>query len=356
MMTRKTLLLLVVLTATLAAVSSTIQAAEQDCAEHCTEHIQHGLSAEQIEQYDAPQFEQIPVVQDRLNDRWYLRVNGAITVHDAPNGNVLRTLDEGFNFLTGTSEQNGWIQINPGEWVNAASLSTSNGVISEFTGVFLDGVFPEYPIAWMLVNAYPSLEPGGEPIESRPIRYRYTRLHIYAAVEVDGWLWYQIGPEEWVQQTNVAVVKPTERPETVTTDRWISIDLYEQVLTVYQGETPVFATLTSTGLPRWPTYEGVFNIYFRQQRRNMSWGTVGDDFYFLEEVPWTMFFDEGRAIHGAYWHDGLGYRRSHGCVNLSITDARWLYEWVAEEMGTMTSRDVEPEGPNVYVWSSGSYR
>jgi len=55
----------------------------------------------------------------------------------------------------------------------------------------------------------------------------------------------------------------------------------------------------------------------------VSWGTVGEDFYSLEEVPWTMFFDEGRALHGAYWHDSFGYRRSHSCVNLSITDAKW---------------------------------
>jgi lipoprotein-anchoring transpeptidase ErfK/SrfK len=86
----------------------------------------------------------------------------------------------------------------------------------------------------------------------------------------------------------------------------------------------------------------------------MSGGTPGDDFYFLEEVPLTMFFDDGRALHGAYWHDGFGYRHSHGCVNLSITDAHWLYQWVGNEMGSMSSADKE-DGPAVYVFSSGEY-
>ena len=45
--------------------------------------------------------------------------------------------------------------------------------------------------------------------------------------------------------------------------------------------------------------------------------SVQDDFYYLEDVPWTMYFDEARALHGAYWHNGFGYPHSHGCVNLS---------------------------------------
>jgi len=134
----------------------------------------------------------------------------------------------------------------------------------------------------------------------------------------------------------------------------VSIDLYEQVVIAYEGASPVFATLVSTGLPRWPTREGLWQIYFRNPRDYMSWGTVGDDFYALEEVPWTMFFDQGRALHGAYWHDGFGYRRSHGCVNMSITDAHWMYTWVAEDMGSFRSADRE-EGPEVYVYSSGEY-
>ncbi|HRF96223.1 MAG TPA: L,D-transpeptidase, partial [Aggregatilineales bacterium] len=72
--------------------------------------------------------------------------------------------------------------------------------------------------------------------------------------------------------------------------------------------------------------------------------------------PWTMYFDEGRALHGAYWHDGFGFRRSHGCVNLSITDARLLYDWVAEQYPDYVSSNVEEDGPAVWVYHSAPYR
>ncbi|GAB4331338.1 MAG: hypothetical protein Kow00117_16470 [Phototrophicales bacterium] len=342
--------------AILISMVSSVMASERDCAENCHEPQRYGLSAEVIEAYDMPDFEQLTVNTDLLNDRWYMRVDGAIDIYDAPNGNIVRSIDAGFNFVTALAQDGEWTQIGTNEWVRSEHLTTSNQILSHFTGIFLNGEYPEYPVAWMLVNAYPSNEPGGEPDESKPLVYRYTLVNIFSTVGVDGWQWYQIGANDWVIQTNVAKVLPVERPEEIETDKWVSIDLYEQVLIAFEGDTPVFATLISSGLPRWPTYEGIFNIYFRQTRRNMSWGTPGDDFYYIEEVPWTMFFDEGRALHGAYWHDGLGYRRSHGCVNMSITDAHWLYNWVAEDMETLVSRDVEPEGPGVYVYSSGTYR
>lgn len=326
-----------------------------DCVE-VAETQQVGLSEAEILAYEVPEFDQLTVSQDRLNDRWYHEVQGELNVYDAPNGNLIRTLDAGFNFMTVLEvREDGWTQINAGEWVRSESLTSTNHIISQFTGIFLPEEMPQYTHAWLLVNLYPSLVPGGNPRESNGLLYRYTPVTIYATVEVDGWDWYQIGVNKWILQTTVSKVQTIERPESVTTDKWVAIDLYEQSLVVYEGDRPIFATLVSTGLPRWPTYEGTFNIYFRRIRDDMTWGTPGDDFYYLEEVPWTMFFDEGRALHGAYWHDGLGYRRSHGCVNMSITDAHWLYNWVAEDFDRMNSPDVE-EGPNVYVYSSGEYR
>jgi lipoprotein-anchoring transpeptidase ErfK/SrfK len=74
------------------------------------------------------------------------------------------------------------------------------------------------------------------------------------------------------------------------------------------------------------------------------------DAYYLEDVPWTMYFDEARALHGAYWHNGYGYPRSHGCVNLSPGDARWLYEWA--ELGDWVyvhdPSGLTPTDPSLY--------
>ena len=334
-----------------------IISASDDCTEttEACEQSEYGLSAEEIALNPDPNVELIPFNEDLIYDRWYKQVNGTTDVFDAPNGNVIRTIDTGFNFITALEEADGWTKINSDEWVKTENLLNSGGGVSRFTGVLLPEDELPFTVAWTLVNLFPSKVPGGDPRESNGMHYRYTLVYIYDSVEVEGFRWYQIGENKWVHQFHVAKIQPTDKSADVDTERWISIDLYEQTLIAYQGDKPVFATLIATGQDRWPTVEGVHHIYYRKTRKHMSGGVVGDDYYFLEEVPWTMFFDEGRALHGAYWHDAFGYRRSHGCVNLSITDAHWLYKWVAETFdGKLTSADVE-EGPAVYVYSSGEY-
>lgn len=352
---KRAILLLILI---LMMIPAVVFARDSDCdkAEKCEDQKQeYGVSAEIIEAYPEPNVEPLEYNHELSQDRYYKQITGKNDIYDAPNGNIIGSLEAGFNFLTVYEEIDGWVQFKPGQWMKSDNLKNSNYIITRFTGVFLPEEELPYTMAWVLVNLYPSTEPGGTPNETEnDLIYRYTRVNLYDTVEIDGWRWYQIGVNQWVHQTQVAKVLPTERPEGVETDLWVSIDLYEQVLIAYEGKKPVFATLVATGLPRWPTYEGLFNIYFRRTREDMTWGKPGDDFYFLEEVPWTMFFDEGRALHGAYWHDGFGYRRSHGCVNMSITDAHWLYEWVAEDMGSRASADIE-EGPAVYVYSSGTY-
>jgi hypothetical protein len=317
--------------------------------------VLHGVGEAVIAAYPEPDVTPLTVNEERMYDRWYLQTLSRLDVFDAPNGAVVGALEDGFNFVTGMEQQDGWVHINPGEWVRADQLRDSSGVVSSFTGVLLPEEALPYPMAWALVNLYAATEPGGEPSESNPLIYRYTRLNLYDTVEIAGERWYQVGVNQWVIQYHVGKVIPMARPEGVTTDLWMALDLYEQVMTVYRGEQPIFATLIATGLDRWPTREGIYPIYFRKERDNMTGGQVGDDFYFLEEVPWTMFFDEGRALHGAYWHDGFGFRRSHGCVNLSLTDAHWLYALVADEMGSWRSADREA-GPQVYIHSSGIYQ
>ncbi|MEM9950911.1 MAG: L,D-transpeptidase [Chloroflexota bacterium] len=326
-----------------------VPAYANDCGAYCSVDFEIELETSE------PNVTPLTPNTDLMYDRSYYRVDGRVQVYDAPNGNPTRIIEPGFNFVTILTVVDGWVQINGNEWIQSEFTANSNGVVSSYTGILLPEEGLEYPMAWVLVNMYPSPAPGANPSEQFDFLPRYTRVNIYNTVEVDGENWYMVGPQQWVHQFNVAKLNPlTEIPDSVDTDIWVSINLYEQIVVAYEGTTPVFATLTSTGLPRWPTYEGTFNIYFRNPREYMSWGTVGDDFYSLEEVPWTMFFDEGRALHGAYWHDGFGYRRSHGCVNLSITDARWLYDWVSDYMGSNRSADYEV-GPAVYVYTTGEY-
>jgi lipoprotein-anchoring transpeptidase ErfK/SrfK len=125
--------------------------------------------------------------------------------------------------------------------------------------------------------------------------------------------------------------------------KWIAVNLFEQTMAVYEGQRMIYASLVSSGLGAWPTRPGTFQIYSKLPETKMSGAYARDksDFYYLEDVPWTMYFDQSIALHGAYWHDGYGFRKSHGCVNLSPADSVWLYNWA--EIGT-TVYVYDPSG------------
>lgn len=109
-------------------------------------------------------------------------------------------------------------------------------------------------------------------------------------------------------------------------EKWIDVNLTTQTLTAYEGNTPVFTAIVSTGLPATPTVVGSFPIYVKYQAADMS-GGWGASAYYLPDVPYVMYFYQGYGIHGTYWHNNFGTPMSRGCVNLSTPDAQWLYSW-----------------------------
>jgi hypothetical protein len=122
----------------------------------------------------------------------------------------------------------------------------------------------------------------------------------------------------------------------------------------YDDDTPVFATLIASGLPPYDTNEGLFEVWARLPVDPMSGATGAPEAYALQSVPYVMYFDEGISLHGSYWHDYYGYRQSHGCVNMTITDSRWIYEWFLEDSPTTNPSEVEVVN-QVYVHSSGIF-
>ncbi|MBN1935131.1 MAG: L,D-transpeptidase family protein [Anaerolineae bacterium] len=105
-------------------------------------------------------------------------------------------------------------------------------------------------------------------------------------------------------------------------EKWIQIDLSDQILTAYEGETEVLSALVSTGVARFPTPIGEHAI-FRKVRSQVMSGPG----YYLPNVEYVSYFYKGYAIHGTYWHNNFGYPMSHGCVNMTNEDAKWIFEW-----------------------------
>jgi lipoprotein-anchoring transpeptidase ErfK/SrfK len=104
--------------------------------------------------------------------------------------------------------------------------------------------------------------------------------------------------------------------------RWIEVNLSSQRLIAWEGKKPVHAVIVSTGKASTPTVTGVFEI----QEKHRSLTLEGAD-YVVPDVPFTMFFWEGYAIHGAYWHHNFGTPVSHGCVNVAPDHAEWIFNW-----------------------------
>ena len=172
--------------------------------------------------------------------------------------------------------------------------------------------------------------PGVNSTESGITYNHFQVVQVYSTQNVDNLTWYLVGPGEWIDSRLVALVEPNPvAPDGVTGNRWISVNLLEQTVAVYDNNRLVFATMASTGVDRFWTRPGLFNIDRKLETETMS-NSIPDDFYYLEDVPWTMYFDQGRALHGAYWHNLFGYQLSHGCVNLSLGDSHWLYNWAHE--------------------------
>jgi lipoprotein-anchoring transpeptidase ErfK/SrfK len=112
--------------------------------------------------------------------------------------------------------------------------------------------------------------------------------------------------------------------------RWIDVDLTHQMVYAYEGQSVVNSFLVSTGTWQHPTVTGQYHIYVKYRYANMS-----GPGYFLPNVPYTMYFYKGYGLHGTYWHSNFGTPMSHGCVNLSIPDAGWLYNWAS--VGTLVN-------------------
>jgi lipoprotein-anchoring transpeptidase ErfK/SrfK len=115
-----------------------------------------------------------------------------------------------------------------------------------------------------------------------------------------------------------------------TEHRWIDVDLSDQLLTAYEGTTAVFTTLVSSGLPQTPTPVGQFRVWIKLRYDDMA-----GPGYYIEDVPFVMYFHEGYGLHGVTWHGNFGHPMSHGCVNLPTSSAEWLFAWA--EVGTLVN-------------------
>lgn len=146
--------------------------------------------------------------------------------------------------------------------------------------------------------------------------------------------------------------KNLTRPEGVSSgEHWIDVDLSRNVLTLAQGDSPVFATYVAVGTSDAPTITGTFRVWYKIKSTRMSLSPpVVPRAYDLANVPNTMFYHRSYAIHGTYWHDKFGTRQSSGCTNLTRGDAAYIFSMTSPGLTeTQKSLRVNAGTPSTVV-------
>jgi lipoprotein-anchoring transpeptidase ErfK/SrfK len=260
-----------------------------------------------------------------------------------------------------------WKPVSPDGVAAVAALSTG-GTWSETTGHTIDGSFYDW------YSAHEGIFYLGEPI-SQPVRERGLTVQYFEggmlmqddqnrvrlaplAREMAPVIGVDTSPVDGsgLPVYNEALFYPQGNPnplgDPITTPgkRVIEISLSQQRLWAYQGGTLITETYVSTGLAPNHTERGFFHVRYKLEKQDMA-GTVnsqgevvamgeeaanaaqsgqaaGQEAYMVEDVPHVMYFNyDAEALHGAYWHNNFGTPMSHGCVNLPLDMAAFLYAW-----------------------------
>lgn len=134
-----------------------------------------------------------------------------------------------------------------------------------------------------------------------------------------------------VEDTPVPTARPTQENVSPAVQapvgngvRWIEVNLSQQRVYAWEGNVLIRSFIVSTGTWQTPTVVGTFSIWNKTRIQTMS-----GPGYSLPNVPWVMYFYKDYGFHGTYWHNNFGTPMSHGCINLTIPDAQWLYGWAS---------------------------
>lgn len=124
---------------------------------------------------------------------------------------------------------------------------------------------------------------------------------------------------------------PADKP---TGEKWIDVNLSNKTVTAYVGDTPVWGPRSIVdGKEGNETVTGSFEIYLRYDRQDMTnaafYPEGHEKYYLTPDVPWVQYFHNGYGFHGAPWRSSFGYSGSHGCINMTVSDAKWLYDWAS---------------------------
>ena len=231
----------------------------------------------------------------------------------------------------------------------------------EFHGVELtDGGEWQLPVAFALVKeagVYETKDKKTFTMKDKikrhtPIRLLSPSAEGYEEIKTGGITYLPTTAGTFVRERDVAHVDVSKGPDDLKPgEKWIDVSIKAQALVAYEGTKPVFVTLVSTGRDGtntkgdFATVQGSFRVREKHVAATMDGDTSGE-LYSIDDVPYIQYFHTSYALHGAFWHSDFGRVRSHGCVNLSPSDAKRLFFWtepkLPEGWHAVWATDTEP--------------
>ena len=212
---------------------------------------------------------------------------------------------------------------------------------SEFRGVELSGAW-DLPVAW--VYGRKDAETFDINLETNVVKSRrhklkkFSQLHLTGReTTIQGKDYSELIDGSWMRTYYIRETDPGPVPENLASgERWIDVNIKEQTLVAYDGATPVYATMISSGRQNEKIKEldhttpmGEWRVREKHLTATMdgNGSAAGELPYSIEDVPYVMYYHRSYAVHAAFWHENYGVRMSHGCVNLSPLDARQIFDF-----------------------------
>ena len=272
----------------------------------------------------APRYYRMPTVQEEKQARRAMEKKG-------PTPEVVASLMEGDYFLAlgekETREADGTVFYRTlrNRYVREDDVELRNPEMVRGEQLGKGGW--ELPLAFVYGEDRPLLERRQGKLHNVGVAKKHARFVVTEEFR-DGDQAYVAGPNGIVLRDEVRIVRAVKRPSGIPENtKWIHVDLSDQTLVAYEDDKPVYATVVSSGKEGYEPPTGTFQVQQKYISTTMNATDPIDGFYEVEEVPWTLYYHGGYALHGAYWHTDFGKVRSHGCTNIPPVDARWLYYW-----------------------------
>jgi len=302
---------------------------------------------------------------------WLGRITrGIVKVFDAPStaGKIVATCKRD-DLLPITGSVTGgevgdrnrlWYQIGTEGYASSAFIQPMRTILNEPSpDPLLNGALGEVTVPFVECHARPSLA-------SMTIYRMYyeTTYWIERKVKGDGGsAWYRIFDdlhkvEYFVPAEYLRIVPPEEfaplSPQVDPNLKRIEVHLDRQELLAYEDQTLVRTARVSSGkrvYGRYTTPLGRFMTFHKRHTRHMAAGNLAAGGYDLPGVPWVTYFTKGGvSFHGTFWHNDFGTPHSHGCINLSVEDAKWLYRWTVPNVPAIEQYTYENYGTRVVIF------